>query len=133
MMDKAKTLAVNIAVIVILCILLIWANTWYRQWSQFKSGEAALARHDTITAIAGYASAIHMYTPLSPLVERSAQRLWQITLICEGNGDTERALVACRSLRSSFYAVRSLYQPGQLWIALCDAKIAELVKIRKNR
>jgi hypothetical protein len=133
MMDKAKTLVVNIVVIAILSFLLVWGNTLYRQWSQFNKGEAALAAHDTIAAIAGYGSAIHMYTPFSPLVERSAQRLWQITLSCEGNGDPERALVACRSLRSSFYSVRWLHQPGKEWIALCDAKIAELVNIRKNK
>jgi hypothetical protein len=133
MMDKVKTLAVNIVVIALLSFLLIWGNSWYRQWSQFNKGEAALAANDTISAIAGYGSAIHMYTPFSPLVERSAQRLWQITVSCEESGDPERALVACRYLRSSFYSVRWLHQPGKEWIALCDAKIAELVKIRKNR
>ncbi|HEX2768845.1 MAG TPA: hypothetical protein VHN12_06140 [Geobacteraceae bacterium] len=129
-MEKAKTIAVNIAVIALLAVLLIWANTWFRQWRQFNKGEQALAGNDVIAAIAGYESAIHMYTPLSPLVERSAEKLWEIARSCEAGGEQERALIAFRSLRSSFYAVRSLYQPGKVWIARSDAKITELVKIR---
>jgi hypothetical protein len=127
-MDKAKSIAVNIAVTALICILLIWGNTWYRQWRQFNRGEEALKAGDVIAAIAGYESSIHMYTPMSPLVERSAERLWEITLRCGANGDTERALIACRSLRSSFYAVAGLHQPGKGWIARCDGKIRELVK-----
>jgi hypothetical protein len=133
MMEKTKTIAVNIVVIGIICILLIWGNTWYRQWRQFNKGEKALAGNDFIAAVAGYESSIHMYTPFSPLVERSAERLWQIAGNCEAKGDTERALIACRSLRSSFYAVAGLYQPGRAWIARCDAKIAELVKLREKQ
>jgi hypothetical protein len=132
-MEKAKTIAVNMAVIALLSILLIWGNTWYRQWRQFNRGEQGLAANNVIAAIAGYESAIHMYTPLSPLVERSAERLWEIARSCEAKGDTKGALIACRSLRSSFYAARGLYQPGQEWITRCDAKIAELAKQREKR
>jgi len=132
-MEKAKTIAVNIAVIALLSVLLIWGNTWYRQWRQFQKGEESLAGNDIIAAIAGFESAIHMYTPLSPLVERSAERLWEIAQNCEAKGDTERALIAYRSLRSSFYAVRGLNQPGQEWIARCDEKIAELLQIRESK
>ncbi len=129
-MEKAKTITVNLLVIALLSILLIWGNTCYRQWRQFNNGEKALAENRLVAAIAGYESAIHMYTPMSPLVERSAARLWEIVRRCEAQGDPERALIACRSLRSSFYATRGLYQPGREWIARCDAKIAELVKLK---
>ena len=130
MLEKTITIAVNVVVIAVISILLIWGNTLYRQWSQFERGEQAVAANDVIAAIADYGSAIHMYTPLSPLVERSAERLWDITLRCAQRGDTERALIACRTLRSSFYSVRGLYQPGKDWIARCDEKMAELVKSR---
>jgi hypothetical protein len=129
-MENVKTIAINILVIAILAILLIWSNTWFRQWQQFNKGEEALAGNDLIAAIAGYESAIHMYTPLSPLVESSASKLWEIAQGCEMRGDLERALIACRSLRSSFYAARGLYQPGKEWIARCDAKIAELMELQ---
>ena len=131
-MEKGKTIALNIALIALLAVLLIWGNTWYRQWRQFNKGEQALAGNDVIAAIAGYESAIHMYTPLSPLVERSAERLWEIARSSEAGGEQERALIAFRSLRSSFYAVRNLYQPGKVWIARSDAKIVELVKLREE-
>ena len=129
-MERLKTIAVNVVVIAIIFALIVWGNTRHRQRRQFDSGEAALARNDFVAAITGYQSAIHMYTPFSPLVERSAERLWEITRRCEEKGDTEIALISCRSLRSSFYAVRGLYQPGNAWIARCDARIAELVKAR---
>lgn len=129
-MEKAKTIAVNIAVIAVIALFLIWGDTWYRQWRQLNKGEQALAANDMIAAIAGYEAAIHMYTPGSPLVERAAARLWEIGRRFELGGDLERALLAYRSLRSSFYAVRGLYQPGTEWIARCDAKIDELVKVR---
>lgn len=132
-MDKAKTIAVNMAVTALLCILIIWGNTWYRQWRQFHKGEQSLAVNNVIAAITAYDSSLHMYTPFSPLVERSAQRLWEIAGSCEAKGDTERALIACRSLRSSFYAVRWLCQPGREWIERCDGKIAELVKLRDRK
>ena len=131
-MEKAKSIAANLLVVAILSILLIWGNTWYRQWWQFSKGEEAMTRKDTLAAVAGYSSAIHMYTPFSPLVERAAEKLWEITNNYAEKGDTERALIACRSLRSSFYAVRGLYQPGKDWIARSDAKIAELVKVRSK-
>ena len=131
-MEKAKSIAANLLVVAILSVLLIWGNTWYRQWRQFSKGEEAMANNDIIAAVADYSSAIHMYTPLSPLVERAAERLWEITNNCAEKGDTERALIACRSLRSSLYAVRSLYQPDKAWIARCDAKIAELIKARRK-
>jgi hypothetical protein len=129
-MEKAKTIAVNAAVIALVAILLIWGVTWYRQWRQFNKGEQALVAHDPIAAIAGYEAAIHMYTPGSPLVGRAAEKLWEIGRRLEASGDLERALIAYRALRSSFYAARSLYQPGTEWIARCDAKIDELIKIR---
>ena len=129
-MEKAKTIAVNIGVTALIAIILIWGTTWYRQWSQFNRGEAALSRGDYVAAIAGYEAAIHMYTPGSSLVERSAEKLWDIGEMREKQGDRELALVAYRALRSSFYAAWGLTSPGKGWIARCDEKIARLVKLQ---
>ncbi len=127
-MERYKTIAVNGVVIALLAILLVWGNTWHRQRTQFERGAAAAAAGDFIGAIAGYESAIHMYTPGSPTVELAAERLWALGAGFERMGDTTRALIAYRSLRSSFYAVRGLSAPGTGWIARCDDKIARLVK-----
>ena len=127
-MDKTKTIAVNIVVIALIAVALIWADTLYRQHTQFANGEKAMAAGDFTAAVAGYESAIHMYTPASSLVERSAERLWEIGEGLEQRGDRVRALIAYRSLRSSFYAVRGLSSPGKKWIVRCEEKIALLVK-----
>jgi hypothetical protein len=129
-MDKAKTVAVNVLVIGVVALLLIWGNTWYRQHTQFERGERAAAAGDYIAAISGYEAAIHMYTPGSSLVEQAARKLWSIGERFERAGDPARALVAYRSLRSSFYAVRGLTTPGREWIDRCDVKIALLVQLQ---
>ena len=132
-MEKVKTIAVNVAVIALISLLLIWGNTFYRQQVQFDKGEKAWASGDFLGTVAGYESAIHMYTPLSSSVDRSAQRLWELGELAAKGGDLPRALIAFRSLRSSFYAVAGLYSPGEEWIRKCDARIAELLKLQQGR
>ncbi|MBJ6725703.1 hypothetical protein [Geomesophilobacter sediminis] len=132
-MDKAKTIALNIAVAAVIAIIFLWANTLYRQHVQFDKGNQAFKAEDFTGAVAGYEAAIHMYTPGSSVVERSAERLWQLGTLMEQQRDTARALVAYRALRSSFYGVRWFAQPGKDWIAKCDARIAALVKLQGGR
>ena len=132
-MEKLKTIAVNGVVIAVVAVLLVWGNVWHRQRTQFQRGEAALAAGNVIAAIAGYEAAIHMYIPGSSVVERAAERLWGIGEACEQKGDQPGALVAYRSLRSSFYAVRGLTSPGTEWIARCDGRIAALVKAQAQK
>jgi hypothetical protein len=131
-MEKVKTIAVNVLAIAVVAILLVWGNTWQRQRTQFQRGEVALAAGNYIAAIAGYESAIHMYTPGSSTVERAAEQLWSLGEAFERKSDSTRALVAYRSLRSSFYAVRGLNSPGKGWIVRCDGKIVALVKAQSQ-
>jgi hypothetical protein len=132
-MEKVKTIAVNAAVIALISLVLVWGNTFYRQQVQFEKGEKAVAAGDFLAAVAGYESAIHMYTPLSSLVDRSAQRLWELGGMAAQGGDLPRALIAYRSLRSSFYAVAGICPPGEQWIRRCDSRIAELLKLQQLR
>ncbi|MHC1696560.1 MAG: tol-pal system YbgF family protein [Geobacteraceae bacterium] len=125
-MGTAKKIVLHIILISVLFVILFWGNTLFRQHQQFSQGEQALARRDVIAAISGYASAIHMYTPGSDLVNTAANRLWSLGESLEQAGDTERALIAYRSLRSSFYAIRGLTNPGTGWIARCDRKLENL-------
>jgi hypothetical protein len=127
-MEKIKTIAANAAVIALISVVLIWGVTGYRQWRQFSRGEQARAVGDAINAIAGYESSLHMYTPFSPFTERAAGRLWELAEELERQGERQKALIAYRSLRSSFYAVRGLTHPGTDWIKRCDERIAALVK-----
>jgi hypothetical protein len=123
MLDKTKTIIVNGVFIAAASILLFAATTQFRQWSQYRQGEKSLAAGDHINAIAGFESAIHMYTPLSPIVEWSAKRLWIMGRDFETRGERDKSLIAYRALRSSFYSTHGLVTPGMKWIALCDEKI----------
>lgn len=126
-MDRMKTFAVNAAVVAVISLLLLWGNTRYRQQAQYDLGTKALAAGDYIGAIGGFEMAIHMYTPFSSVVEQSARQLWQIGETLEKKGDLPRAIIAFRALRSSFYAVHGLNQPGADWIARCDDRIKQLL------
>jgi hypothetical protein len=133
MKDRIATIAVNAAVILLICLVLFLAGTWWRLHDQFVLGEEAFRRGDFTGAVAGYESAIHMYIPFHPTVEKSARQLWNIAESSERQGDINRALIAYRALRSSFYADRWLVTPGKEWIARCDTKIAALVPLQKER
>jgi hypothetical protein len=133
MTERIATIAVNAAIIAVICLLLFLGATWWRLQDQFALGEEAFRRGDFTGAVAGYESAVHMYIPFSSTVERSAQQLWNIAEASERQGDVKRALIAYRALRSSFYADRWLVTPGKEWISRCDTKIAALVPLQKER
>ena len=133
MTERITSIVVNAAVIALICLLLFFAGTWWRLQDQYALGEEAFRRGDFTGAVAGYESAIHMYIPFNPTIEKSAQQLWKIAEASERQGDVNRALIAYRALRSSFYADRWLVTPGMEWIARCDAKIAALVPLQKER
>jgi tetratricopeptide (TPR) repeat protein len=131
--ERIKKTIANAAVIIVLSLLFFLAGTWWRMQTQFQLGEAAFTRGDFTGALAGYESAIHMYLPFHPTIEKAAQRLWQLGALAERQGDVNRALIAYRALRSAFYADRWLAQPGRDWIGRCDRKIAILVPLQRER
>ncbi len=131
--DKARYLFVNGVIIILLALALFAGETWRRMNEQYSIAEKAYARGDFIGAVAGYESAIHMYIPYHPVIEKSAMRLWEMTESNERNGETARALIACRALRSSFYSAVWISTPGEAWIRRCDWKIAALVPLQRER
>jgi len=133
MTERIAAIVVNAAVIALICLLLFFAGTWWRLQDQFSLGEEAFRRGDFTGAVAGYESAIHMYIPFNSTIEKSAQQLWKIGENNERLGNVNRALIAYRALRSSFYADRWLVTPGMDWITRCDTKIAALVPLQKER
>jgi hypothetical protein len=133
MTERITAIVVNATVIILICLLLFLAGTWWRLQDQFALGEEAFRRGDFTGAVAGYESAIHMYIPFNGTVEQSARQLWNIAEANERQGKITRALIAYRALRSSFYADRWLVTPGTDWISRCDAKIAALVPLQKDR
>jgi tetratricopeptide (TPR) repeat protein len=133
MNEQIKSIITNGTVIALISLLLFFTSTWWRLGNQFNQGETALAKGDFAGAIAGFESALHMYIPFHPTVEKAAAKLWQIGETNEKLGDVNRALIAYRSLRSSFYAASWLVTPGAAWIEKCDRKIAALVPLQHER
>lgn len=133
MNERIKIILINGACILALCLLLFVAGTWWRMQTQFDLGNEAFYKGDFPGAVAGYESAIHMYIPFHPTIEQSARQLWTLGEINERQGDITRALIAYRALRSSFYADRWLVTPGLDWIARCDARIAALTPLQRER
>lgn len=131
--EKVKCIITNGMVIIMISLLMFFASTWWRLNSQFNRGEAAFLRGDFTAAVAGFESALHMYIPFHPAIESSAERLWQIGETFETRGDVSRALIAYRSLRSSFYADHWLVTPGRAWIEKCDKKIVSLIPLQHER
>ncbi|OGU16223.1 MAG: hypothetical protein A2076_00395 [Geobacteraceae bacterium GWC2_53_11] len=133
MNEQAKSIVANGIVIILISLLMFGASTLWRLNSQFNQGEAALRKSDFAGAVAGFESALHMYIPYHPTIENAAERLWQIGEANERLGDINRALIAYRSLRSSFYADHWLVTPGKIWISKCDQKIAKLIPLHHER
>jgi hypothetical protein len=99
----------------------------YNARQELARGEDAYtsgAYHDAITY---YARAIKWYTPGSTTVQRAVERLWQLGTEAESREDWPLALEAYQSLRSSLYAVQSLYVPYQSWIPKSEERIAPLL------
>jgi tetratricopeptide (TPR) repeat protein len=133
MNEQLKSIIANGIVIFLISLLLFFAGTWWRMNNQFNLGEQAFRKGDFTGAVAGYESALHMYIPRHPTIEKAAERLWQVGEINERLGDVNRALIAYRSLRSSFYAAHWLVTPGMTWIEKCDKKIAALIPLQHER
>ena len=133
MNEQLKSIIANGIAILMVSLLLFFSSTLWRMNNQFNIGEAALSKGDFPGAVAGFESALHMYIPFHPTIEKAAGRLWQIGETNERLGDVNRALIAYRSLRSSFYAGHWLVTPGVEWIAKCDKKIAALIPLQNER
>lgn len=118
----------KLALIVTIIIVMIFLRVFIQQYKEFKKGETAFSALNYKEASVYYESAIHMYTPKSPFIEGSVNRMLTIAQDFEKKGEYRWALVTYENLRSSLYSVKSFYLPYPEVIALCDSKIAELVK-----
>ncbi|MEJ2697609.1 MAG: hypothetical protein P8013_13300 [Candidatus Sulfobium sp.] len=110
----------------IVFIILVWGKVLYMQRSHFLKAEQYFAATEWKPAIREYDSVLHAYSPWSPYIGKSAERLWTMGKMFEKEGKPEWAVDAFSAIRSSFYASRSLYTPGKDWIEKCDDEIAEL-------
>jgi hypothetical protein len=117
---------VKALVVAVIFFMAVAGKVFYMQRSHYIAAEKYFAASDWKSSIREYDAAMHSYIPWSPYIARSAGRLWEIGGMFEGQGKLEWANDAYSSIRSSFYASRSLYTPGKDWIARCDEKIADI-------
>ncbi|MGC2424681.1 MAG: hypothetical protein WA666_10040 [Nitrospirota bacterium] len=134
-MERVKIFKALRGVVIIFAILLamVWIKTYSYGQNQYKQGEKAMASGDLKDAISDYETSIHMYAPFAGYVPASAQRLWEIGQGFEKSGDYDWALIAYRSLRSSFYGVRSFYTPYKDWIARSESEIDKVLALQKEQ
>ena len=125
-----KKYIVSGSLLIFIFFVIIGMKVFYLQRSHFILAEKYYKEANWKLAIREYDNAMHFYTPLSPYIQKSAEKLWQIGEMFEKQGRLDWANIAYGSIRSSFYASRSLYTPRKDWIKKCDDKIADLnVKI----
>ncbi|MBW1740165.1 MAG: hypothetical protein JRJ42_03400 [Deltaproteobacteria bacterium] len=108
-------------------LAMVWARAFYGSKQAYQEGEAYFKKHQYIKAITFFDRSIHWYTPFNPYVRQSAQRLWEIGVQAEQEGDIRLALIAIRTIRRGFFSARSFYTPGKDWISKCDTKITSLM------
>src|SRR3989449_10325707 len=119
--------ALRIVVLLVTFIVILYAKVAYNSGQDFALGEDAYTHGEYKRAITHYERTIKWYTPLSPVVQRAVERLWQLGMEAEARGEVSLALEAYQTLRSSLYAVQSFYVPYQSWIAKSEERIAPLL------
>jgi hypothetical protein len=118
--------------LVALALVMVWVRAFFGSMQAYQQGEAHLVGNQQVKAITFFDRSIHWYTPLNPYVRRSAERLWQISMEAEQQGDIRLALIATRTIRRGFYSATSVYTPGKDWIRKCDVRISELTGMERS-
>ncbi len=95
--------------------------------AELDAARAVDGRGDTALAISHYRRAARWYVPLSPYDEQALARLAEIGAEAEGEGDTELALSAWRSIRAATLGSRSFYVPHEERLREADRHIAALM------
>jgi hypothetical protein len=119
--------------LVVIGFFMVWARSFYGSMKAYNQGEIYLKKQQYVGAITFFDRSLHWYTPHNPYVQKSAERLWDIGMRAEQQGNIRLALIATRTLRRGFYAARSFYTPGKNWINKCDLKINELMLLERNQ
>ncbi len=122
-----------ITAVTVILLIMVWVRVFYGSMQACQEGETYLKANQYIKAITFFDRSIHWYTPFNPYVDKSAERLWEISKDAQKRGDIRLALIAAKTIRRGFVAARSFYTPGKDWIEKCDLRIYELLKIEQGR
>jgi hypothetical protein len=113
--------------LLVVFVVILYAKVAYNSRQDFALGEGAYTHGEYKRAITHYERTIKWYTPLSTVVQRAVERLWQLGTEAEARGEFSLALEAYQTIRSSLYAVQSFYIPYKDWIPKSEARIAPLL------
>lgn len=122
----SKGLVIKALLIIAVLLAMVAVRVSYLQRSHYAEAEKQYAAGDIKLAVREYGTAMRLHFPLSPYTAKSAERLWQIGEEFQRQGELLRAQAAYSTLRSSFYATRSLYTPGRGWIEKCEERLASI-------
>jgi hypothetical protein len=95
-----KYYIISTALVTVVFLLVVGGRVLSLQRMHYLAAEGHHAEQNWKLAIREYGLAMHMYTPWSPYIEKSAQRLWQIGEMHENEGRPDWALIAYSALRS---------------------------------
>ncbi len=118
-----KRLLCQLILLIVIIFLGFVTRIYIGSWMEFREAERLFSRGMLEDSLFHYERAIHWYVPVIGYSEMAAERIWEIGKKAEDEGKYALALSAYQGLRSSFYSVRSFYQPGRKWIDLCNDKI----------
>ena len=127
----SKRVAVVVGLIA-LALFVVWVRAFWGSLKAYHEGEDCLKEDQIIAAVTHFDRAIHWYTPFNPFVEKSAQRLWEISAEAQKRGDPRLAFIALRAIRRGFYSARSFYTPGKDWIDRAETRIAILLPLEET-
>src|SRR5882672_11217838 len=119
--------ALRIVGLLVVFVVILYMKVAYNARQDFVLGEDAYAHSEYKRAITHYERTIKWYIPLSTVVQRAVERLWQLGTEAEARGEISLALEAYQTLRGSLYAVQSFYVPYQNWIPKSEERIAPLL------
>jgi len=123
----ALRIALHIVVLLAAFVVILYAKVAYNASQHFALGEEAYIHGRYKQAIDHYILTIKWYSPLSTVVQRAGERLWQLGTEAEARSEFSLALEAYQALRSSLYAVQGFYIPYQSWIPKSEERIAPLL------
>lgn len=121
-----RTMAV-IGVVLALCLGVVVTRAIWEGRSALATGDSAQAAGDRREAIAQWRRAARWYVPGAPHVGRAYDRLENLALVAEREGDLDTALRAWRGVRGSILATRSFYTPFSDRLEPANRNIARLM------
>lgn len=107
-------------------LIMVAAAVYVRGVNTFKRAEQAFMNRDHEQAMVYYERTILWYLPFNARIHTAIARLWEIGRQAETEQKQDLALKAYGRLRSSLYAIQSLYSPYEEWISKCDQKLTAL-------